>query len=157
MPIKVSRINTLATVAIPTVTAWASYTPTFSAGFGTVSNVNIEWRRNGENLELQGYWTNGTVAASIATMSLPPTLTVAASVTNQRPAGLVVSSAGTILRDVLIVASGSIIEFANTNTTSFVPKNVSTIFNNGENNSFIGVSIPITGWTAATNNALLGI
>lgn len=51
-------------------TEWVSNTCGQSAGFGTVLN-NICWsRRVGANLEMYGGWTNGTVAASAATVQL---------------------------------------------------------------------------------------
>lgn len=47
-----------------------SYTPTFSAGFGTPTNVNFRYRRDGDFEEYWGSFTTGTVAASIGSISL---------------------------------------------------------------------------------------
>lgn len=52
------------------LTPWVTYTPTFSAGFGTVTLPSIWSRRNGDSLEIQGTFVTGTVAASVATMTL---------------------------------------------------------------------------------------
>ena len=52
------------------VTDWVPYTPTFSAGLGTCTNINMRSRRVGSNLEIEGYFNTGTVAASEAQMSM---------------------------------------------------------------------------------------
>lgn len=52
------------------ITDWVSYTPTISAGFGTCTNVAFRSRRNGDSLEVIGYFTAGTVAASAATVTI---------------------------------------------------------------------------------------
>lgn len=54
-----------------TDTAWASYTPTISAGLGTVSNVNFFWRRVASNIEITGHFQTGTVAASASNLTMP--------------------------------------------------------------------------------------
>jgi hypothetical protein len=54
------------------ITAWEAYTPTDSGGgFGTLASVNMQWRRVGENVEIQGYLTTGTVAASEVQITMP--------------------------------------------------------------------------------------
>jgi hypothetical protein len=53
------------------VTDWKSYTPTFSAGFGTVTSINMFYRRVGDVIEVQGSFTCGTTANSVARISLP--------------------------------------------------------------------------------------
>jgi hypothetical protein len=57
------------TLTIPAVTAWASYTPTYT-GFGTVTDA-LQWRRNGESIEIKGKFTTGTPTAVEARISLP--------------------------------------------------------------------------------------
>ncbi len=52
------------------ITDWKAYTPTFSAGFGTVTGVSVLSRRVGSNLEVTGTVTAGTVVASAATMTI---------------------------------------------------------------------------------------
>lgn len=52
-------------------TEWTSYTPIFSAGFGTVTNASGKWKRSGSDLEVFVSGTVGTLAASIATVSFP--------------------------------------------------------------------------------------
>lgn len=55
------------------ITDWQPYTPTFT-GFGTVTNINIEYRRVGSNLEIRGRYLTGTTTATEARISLPNNL-----------------------------------------------------------------------------------
>lgn len=58
------------------ITDWASYTPVSTQGFGTVTTPAFWWRRVGDSIELSCKWTNGTVAASEARISLPNGYTI---------------------------------------------------------------------------------
>lgn len=49
---------------------WVAYTPTFSAGFGTVTNINFMSRRDGPDLLIQGIATAGTTTAASATITI---------------------------------------------------------------------------------------
>ena len=51
------------------ITDWVEYTPTF-VGFGTVSDVTVFSRRNGDSLEIHGTFTSGVATAVPATMTL---------------------------------------------------------------------------------------
>lgn len=53
-----------------------SYTPSNTQGFGTITGINLEYWLDGGNLELQGYFTTGTVAASEMQLELPPGFTI---------------------------------------------------------------------------------
>ncbi len=55
---------------------WINYTPTVSAGFGTVTNNVAKYRRVGDSIEVQGSFTAGTTAASIGSISLPTPYTL---------------------------------------------------------------------------------
>ncbi len=69
---------------------WLAYTPTF-VGFGTVSGIDVVWRRVGDSIELGGKYILGTVTGVTATMSLPGTLAVdnSGKVANVRALGRV--------------------------------------------------------------------
>lgn len=60
----------------PLITAWQSYTPTFT-GFGTPSSVQFQWRQLGENIEIRGKFTIGTSTATEARVTLPGSYTSA--------------------------------------------------------------------------------
>lgn len=52
-------------------TAWTAYTPTLGTGFGTATNISYFYRRTGDEMQVRGTHTNGTVAGSLASVSLP--------------------------------------------------------------------------------------
>lgn len=53
------------------VTEPQSFTPTFSAGFGTTSNVSFKWQRIGDKCVVRGTAQAGTIAASEANFTTP--------------------------------------------------------------------------------------
>jgi hypothetical protein len=56
-------------VVVPVTTSWQSYTPTFQ-GFGTPTNVEAQWRQNGENHEYRIKFSCGTTTAVEARIGL---------------------------------------------------------------------------------------
>lgn len=58
------------------ISDWIAYTPTISAGFGTVTGLTAYYKRIGDNMQIRATWTNGTTVASLASMSLPSTFTL---------------------------------------------------------------------------------
>jgi len=52
------------------------YTPTFSSGFGTVTEIDVTQRRLGQNLIVEGAFRAGTVAASDCSITLPSSLNI---------------------------------------------------------------------------------
>lgn len=92
---------------VPTITPVTSYTPTIS-GFGTATSVNFEYWQTGEVVSIRGTWTNGTVAGTTASISLPNSWTAAenkivgrwyrqVAVGTTRKAGTLYSSVGSNL------------------------------------------------------------
>lgn len=53
-----------------------SYTPSNTQGFGAITGANLEYWLDGGNLEIQGYFTTGTVVASEMQLELPPGFTI---------------------------------------------------------------------------------
>jgi hypothetical protein len=53
-----------------------SYTPTFSASFGTVTGINMSWQREGDSLFVSGTFIPGTLTSATAVMSLPAGLSI---------------------------------------------------------------------------------
>lgn len=49
----------------------ASYTPTFSAGWGTAANVNFHYMQIGRAVRINGTFQAGTVAASAGSITIP--------------------------------------------------------------------------------------
>lgn len=60
----------------PVVGPTQTYTPTFSAGFGTPTNVVVTYRQVGDKMEIEGSFSAGTVTSSTVSFSLPSGTTV---------------------------------------------------------------------------------
>lgn len=145
----------------PPVTDWQSYTPTYDAGFGTVTN-NVAWyRRNGDSIELMGYGTSGTVAASSAGVSLPSGLTL--DTTKISPTNNTAGSAGQCVGSFNAATSsalGGIILAPGTSTTKIyfgqnAASGTSASSNSvsanvmGSNSNFNWYAkVPISGWSS---------
>lgn len=141
---------------------WTEYTPV-TQGFGTISGVNVEWRRVGDSMELRGYFTAGTVAASEARIGLPGShsLVVLGSET---------TIVGKFAHD-LVAASGygglvlatngdtyvNFGESANSASNHLAVINGNDISTTGDRISFLA-SVKILGWTTAEYlaNAITG-
>lgn len=111
------------------ITDWQEYTPNFSAGFGTISDRNIQWRRVGSNCEIRGRFTTASVPSSTQTFTLPSGL-----VTN---VNYITAAVG--------VAVGQIFQ------SSFSENTASVLLARNDNLIYIGGLI---GNTSSTNNPL---
>lgn len=140
------------------VTDWTSYTPTISAGFGTVTGVGVSYRRVGDSIQVRGGFTTGTVAASLGTLSLPSGLTVSTDTAKISSSNRVVghwwrgvASATAIKRGTILAYStiGSVVDFAiDDYTTALSPvdnQNGNAIAGNTQD-IFFEFEVPITGW-----------
>ena len=116
---------------VPIVTPWTSYTPGFQ-GFGTVTGVEFEWRQIGEDVEINGKWTNGTVTAVEGRIDLPPGKTTFAYPTfrlvgmdaNTNPSG-----------DNNYVVAKPSVTYLNPIRSALASSNLGTVFNAGETHS----------------------
>jgi hypothetical protein len=70
--IKIDNVSVSAQQAIQGMagSGWQQYTPTFT-NFGTPTNVFFQWRQVGDTMEIMGTFTPGSVAASVARVSIP--------------------------------------------------------------------------------------
>lgn len=124
---------------------WTDYTPTIS-GVGTATNVSFKHRRVGQNIEIRGSWTNGTVAGSQARVSLPtgivPDLAVASP-------GVVVGYAqqdnATAVRYATHISGNDYLTFGSS-SVSFGPQNGSGAFTSSVTVN-LNASLPVQGWT----------
>jgi hypothetical protein len=127
-----------------------AYTPTF-VGFGTVSGVDIYWKRIGDSVFIYGRVTSGAVAASTWTMTLP-------SGTAKGPAGIAVvgkwwrnvATGAVIKQGVLTLSSGDTtvkmgIDDYTTATSPVTAANGSGYFASS-NDMIFECLIPISGW-----------
>ncbi len=158
VPAKAVLGNT--TIEVPAITDWAAYTPTFQ-GLGTVSNIEMEWRRVGETVEVRGKFLTGTVTASEVRVSLPNGYTSAgtSSIPSIQKAGLGVYSANTatLVPYVLIEPSVTYFTFGfNSGTTAGLTKQTGTsMFGSSQSFSF-QASAPITGLSATEEITVSG-
>lgn len=146
------------------VTETISYTPTLT-GFGTVASPSFKYRRDGEFLYVYGNFTTGTVAAALASITLPTGLTIdTTKVTIANTTGTTGLTVGDYYFQAasgygsLVTATGtssSLVYFANltTNSTNTIPQNGNAIAGNTQNCT-IKFAIPIAGWTAG-NTAIV--
>ncbi len=132
---------------------WTAYTPSFSAGWGTVTNIKFSWRRDGQDVLIQGAWTMGTGAGSGATIPLPPNMTSASN-------GIMNTGYFTVVADVAqsAVNAGAIYLIIGAASTSLSASQSSASQNGltGQNGNGFGTNtqfctsncrVPIAGWT----------
>lgn len=138
---------------------WVSYTPTFSAGWGTVPSQTTRWRRVGDTLEVHGVFQLGTVAGSIGTITLPSGLSIDTTAIAQGGRGF----AGLIFR---LSGANSSIFSADRTAVLFVDETQPTyvvfgynagsgVFNQNNVSAFFSTSelvtfdfrVPISGWS----------
>ena len=163
-------INLIKTVSVPAVTDWASYTPTFGAGFGTVATSSFWSRRVGDSLEVFGKWTNGTVAASTASITVGYNGSNANVVidTSKISPNTIIGTAQTSLTSTTQFGVYPIAPALNATTISFTVQNSTTAFGSGAqlgatisasgSQNSVHFIVPIVGWSATQTIAqILGI
>ena len=139
-----------------TITPFEAYTPT-TTGFGTITSTNFVWRRNGDMLEVNGYFTAGVNTAVLASYTLPGGVSIDTAKYNRGNTsaasghivgvyahnsggntGYVVTATGT---NAALVYLGAI----NNNVSNQVPQNASLITTNSAPCS-VEFKVPISGW-----------
>ena len=113
------------------ITNWTSYTPTFGAGFGTVTDINFWYREVGQDLEIRGFAKTGTVANATTTISLPGGYTIDTSLVKNAAAADESTLVGHLAQDG--GASQVVRAIVNNNTASNV---IGFAFNSGNTLTF---------------------
>lgn len=126
-------------------TKWQSYTPT-TAGLGTVTLQDAQWRRVGDSVEVDVRMVSGTPDATTASVSLPPGLIV-------DPTKLVISrNVGSYSRQATTPSAGAMLASPSGTTLNF---SVTTAgLSAAPGNGFVGTaepfaffaSVPISTW-----------
>jgi hypothetical protein len=141
------QIGPSAIVLGAAMTDWQSYTPT-TAGLGTISSVNMFWRRMGSDIEIMGTLTTGTVTAVEAQIGLPTGITSTSTIPTIQQAGVVVLGAATSnFRNLLIETSKTYLTVGIANAVSQLTKQLGTTFANTIVLSF-QASVPVSGWSS---------
>lgn len=143
----------------PVATDWVAYTPTISAGFGTPTNVSFYSRRIGDSLQVRGFFTTGTVAASSATVSLGynganSNVTIDSgkigSTTIVGSAAVAFAISATFATDTVIANGGdTVLKFGAVNSAagSLTAQNGNALAGNSNSFSF-EATVPIVGWSS---------
>lgn len=135
-----------------TDTSWTSYIPTF-VGNGTPTNVSCWWRRSGDTMFLRLGFTNGTVTASTASVTLPGSLNFDTSKLSTTSNNFLGTGATTSASSATItIIAGT----SNANTLNFgiaaagngglTAAGGTTVWATSEVLSYITTSIPIVGF-----------
>ena len=135
------------------VTDWQAYTPTLT-GFGTATNVQFQWRRVGDNVEVRGKFTSGTSTATEARATLP---SVTSADTGKIPSiqlvGMAANSAAAAnSRTVLIEPSVGYVTFGITTSGPLTKANASAVASSGETVSFFGL-VPVLGFSSSVQTS----
>lgn len=145
---------------------WASIDITPSAGFGTISNNSWFYKRVGDSMHLQGFFTTGTVAATTASLALPSGIRIdsAKMGSNHRSIGVgyELFATGSFLNtNVSPVAfyDGSdtatiYLSGASGSNTTFEKTVVSNMQASGGSMVFGPIIFPVAGWTSVSSGTL---
>jgi hypothetical protein len=135
------------------VTDWQAYTPTLT-GFGTPTNVQFQWRRVGDNVEVRGKFTSGTSTATEARATLP---SVTSADTGKIPSIQLVGMAALSptaanSRTVLIEPSVGYVTFGITTAGPLTKANATLILSSGETMSFFAL-VPVQGFSSSVQTS----
>lgn len=126
---------------------YTSYTPT-TQGFGSLSNQEFYWMRQGQYIELDCKWTNGVTTSSEARVGLPTGLTSITLSQGIRQAGNFVILANTTTAKVvpLIESAVTYVTFGNQDGSSGFTKIGGTTAFSGSNAVSFKARVLINGW-----------
>jgi len=144
---------------------WTSCTPTFSAGFGTITNLSAFYRRVGDSMEIQGSFTTGTVSAVLATFTIPSGFNI--DTTKLASIGQTVGWANTGATTgsgvpnfaplTWLSGGGNTVTLTNvgngSTTNDMVGINVNSSYSTGQIASF-HFCVPISGWTSTSQGSI---
>jgi hypothetical protein len=139
---------------VSTVTAWQSYTPTFT-GFGSPSAIEFFWRQVGENIEVKGKFTSGVSTTTEARISLPNNYTSAgvSKIPTIQVAGYAGKNASTVTVIPLIEPSVTYLTFGQqigTGSGAFTKTNGDSLVVNGSQLGFTA-TVPVAGLQGVTS------
>jgi hypothetical protein len=135
------------------VTDWQAYTPTLT-GFGTATNVQFQWRRVGDNVEVRGKFTSGTSTAVEGRASLP---SLTSADTGKIPSLQLVGMGATSVaasnaRTVLIEPSVGYVTFGIATGGPLTKQNGSTLLASGDTMSFFAL-VPVQGFSSSVQTS----
>lgn len=137
----------------PALGDWQSYSPSNTQGFGTLTNVSLYWRRIGDNIEIKGNFTTGTVTAVEGQIGIPSGMTIASGKsvsTNTRVGSAINASAAYPYETTVICTAGNTyLNFSRYDgvVNPGTPQNGGTVAANTTNWTLFAC-IPISGWSS---------
>lgn len=134
----------------PNITAWQSYTPTFT-GWGTVVTQSTRWRQNGDSIEIEGRFVAAGPTATEARLSLPNSLVSQSDYATLETAGFGATTNTGRSLSILIEPSVSYITFGGIDTTngSLTKKNGNALLNAADVTAFFA-RVRVTSLQAST-------
>jgi hypothetical protein len=135
------------------VTDWQAYTPTIS-NFGSPTNVQFQWRRVGDNVEIRGKFTSGISTGSQGRVFLPSFNSAdTTKIPSLQLAGMAANSAAAAnSRTVLIEPSVGYVTFGITTSNPLTQAAASSIASSGETLSLFA-SIPVQGFSSSVQTS----
>ena len=138
-------------------TEWVKYIPQFN-GFGTPTNIDVKWRREGTDFVFMGSFTTGTVTSSEARVYLPTGLEMsdilsASSSTNERIGEWSRSVASAQNHTALGTAGYPYIRVGRDDQGALTVGGGNRASGSNEHVSFFG-RVPIQGWTSYTDHVV---
>ena len=137
------------------ITDKKAFTPTFT-GFGTVSNNNCFWWREGDSLSMEINFTSGTSTATTASVSLPSGLSIDTSKLDTSGSNIfgfgIVSSAAAVTWCLIAANTGGTVLYFSQQSASnsgIGPLNGSNYLSSGQSAHFIVRNVPIQGWSSS--------
>jgi hypothetical protein len=134
-------------------TLLATYTPSNKQGFGTTTNDDFLWARDGQFIEIMASFTAGTVAGSEAQIELPNSSAVSSLITGIKMVGGWIKGVAATQHggSVLATAADTFLNFSDDSiygdgsATGTTPVNGNVMLANSDPVAFT-VRVPISGW-----------
>jgi len=135
------------------VTDWQAYTPTIS-NFGSPTNIQFQWRRVGDNVEIRGKFTSGISTGSQGRVFLPSFNSAdTTKIPSLQLAGMAaLNAAAANSRTVLIEPSVGYVTFGITTSGPLTQAAASLIASSGETLSLFA-SIPVQGFSSSVQTS----
>lgn len=144
-------------------TEWEEYTPT-TQGFGTISDIDLEWKREGSDILIRGRFTAGTTTGDEAQIGLPNSETIGGNITVGHHVGTYMRGASGAAHGGAVIATkgdtflniSSNGVFGNASVNALTPTAGSSAIGTGELIS-IFARVPIEGWSTTAEHVITPI
>ena len=129
------------------ITDWVAYVPSNTQGLGTITSVNMKWRRVGDTMQIQGGFTTGTVTASTAQLGLPAGATIGGTSSTRAYSGETIRNGGSRITNFAIQGATYLTFGGGASSHGDLPG--SSAFGSTESLYITAFDIPISGWSSS--------